>query len=64
VSHGEHVLLADSPEDFAAWVVRLAGDPGLRARVCAAARRLVEERLDWDVQARALLQTHEEVVRG
>jgi glycosyltransferase involved in cell wall biosynthesis len=64
VRHGEHLLLADTPEDFAASVARLAGDDALRAHLCTAARRLVEERFDWGVQARALLQAHEEVARG
>jgi glycosyltransferase involved in cell wall biosynthesis len=59
---GEHVLLADSPEAFAAAVIRLAGDEALRARLRAAARRLVEERFDWDVQARVLLRVYDEVV--
>jgi glycosyltransferase involved in cell wall biosynthesis len=61
---GEHALLADSPRAFAACVVRLARDGALRARLRDAARRLVEDRFDWDVQAGALLRTYDEVVDG
>ncbi len=38
------LLVAPRPEALADGLVRLAGDPGLRARLGAAGRRLVEER--------------------
>jgi glycosyltransferase involved in cell wall biosynthesis len=44
VQHGEHLLLADQPAEFAAAVVRLLRDKTLRQNLGAAARRLVEER--------------------
>jgi glycosyltransferase involved in cell wall biosynthesis len=45
----EHdVLLADSPEDFAAQVVRLLDDFALRARLSANGRRTVERQYTWD----------------
>lgn len=47
VSHGEHILIADGPEDFARAVVRLLEDEPLRARLAANGRRLVEESYSW-----------------
>lgn len=44
---GEHLLVADTPEEFAAAVVRLMRDPELGARIAAAGRRRVLERYDW-----------------
>jgi glycosyltransferase involved in cell wall biosynthesis len=45
---GEHLLLADSPGDFAAAVSRLLGSTGQRARVASAGRRLYEEEYTWE----------------
>jgi glycosyltransferase involved in cell wall biosynthesis len=49
VRDGEHLLIADTPEDFAAAVRRLLDDPGLAARIGAAGRRRVRERYDWEL---------------
>jgi len=46
---GEHLLLADSPEDFAAAVVGLHRDSSLRQTLVDNARQLVRERYDWAV---------------
>lgn len=43
VTHGENILLADRPREFADAVVRLLGDPGLRTKLGTAARQLVTE---------------------
>jgi glycosyltransferase involved in cell wall biosynthesis len=51
VIHGEHVLLADTAEDFAAAVVRVLSDHTLRAGLERAGRRFVEERCSWKVAA-------------
>jgi polysaccharide biosynthesis protein PslH len=47
VTHGENILLADDPGDFAAAILRLQSDHELRRRIGAAARRLVETRYSW-----------------
>jgi len=44
---GEEILIADGPAEFAAQVVRLLGDAGLRARLAVHGRRAVEARYDW-----------------
>ena len=45
--HEREILLADSPAEFARQVVRVLKDDGLRRRLGAAARSLVEERFSW-----------------
>jgi polysaccharide biosynthesis protein PslH len=44
VNHGEHLLLADTPEEFADAVIHLLGDQKSRQKLGKAARKLVEER--------------------
>lgn len=47
VVSGTHLLLADTPEDFAKATITLLGDSALRATLATNARRLVEEKYDW-----------------
>lgn len=59
LQHGEHLLVADTPTDFARAVGRLLADPELRARLATAGRRRVIERYDWRVCCRPLLDAYE-----
>ncbi|MER2511539.1 MAG: glycosyltransferase family 4 protein [Nitrosomonas ureae] len=52
VVNGEHLLLADDPPTFTRAVLTLLTDDSLAARLRHNARRLVEERYDWDVIGR------------
>jgi glycosyltransferase involved in cell wall biosynthesis len=45
--HGHHLLLADSPADFAQATRRLAGDPHLRQRLRENGRRQVLAHYGW-----------------
>jgi glycosyltransferase involved in cell wall biosynthesis len=54
----DHLLLSDTPGDFAASVARLLGDRPLRVRLAANARRLVEARYDWARPGDALLDVY------
>ncbi len=47
VTPGEHLLQADTPEDFIAAVDRLAQHRALRANLMQNARSLAEQRYDW-----------------
>ncbi len=47
VAHGENILIADHPKDFADCVVALFNDASLRRRIASAGRALVEQRYDW-----------------
>lgn len=44
---GHEILIADSPEQFAACTLEVLVDQGLRARLAQAGRRAVEERYGW-----------------
>jgi glycosyltransferase involved in cell wall biosynthesis len=48
---GKQVLVADTPEAFAAAVLRLLAQPALGRRLSAAARRLVQQRYRWSANA-------------
>ncbi len=45
--NGMHLLVADTPEDFAAAVVRLLCEPELRLRLAENAYQLVSNKYDW-----------------
>lgn len=47
VRHGENIILADDPADFAHQVVELLRDPPRRAQLGRAARQLVEQNYSW-----------------
>jgi len=51
---GEHLLIADSAEEFAASVLLLLCDPSLRSRIAASARDLVAARYAWTESQRLL----------
>ena len=64
VRHGEEILLADSPDDFAASVVKLLEDAAERRRLGSAARRLVETKYSWGSVAKEFAASLERVVVG
>jgi glycosyltransferase involved in cell wall biosynthesis len=63
VVDGEHLLIADSPEQFADKTVRLLTDRASYQRITTKARQLVVDRYDWDVVARQLLEIYSEMTR-
>lgn len=63
VVHGEHLLIADEPERFAAYTVELLRRPELRQRLAENARRLVEQKYDWAGIGRRFVSLVEDVVR-
>jgi glycosyltransferase involved in cell wall biosynthesis len=58
---GEHLLIADSAEDFAAAVVRALGNIDLRRRLAANARKLVEAHYCWNALGDKLFAVLEDV---
>ena len=46
--HNKHLLLADSPEDFAAATLRLLNDSNLRKELRKNARDLVSAGFEWN----------------
>ena len=51
VKHGENIILADDPDDFARQVVELLRDAPRRQQLGSAARKLVEENYGWPAVA-------------
>lgn len=47
VEHELQLLIADSPADFADAILRLLGDPALRARIAQAGHDFASAHLDW-----------------
>src|ERR1022692_4007889 len=64
VRHGENIVLADAPADFARQVVQLLRDPQRRAQLGRAARQLVEENYGWPSVAAHFDQIMQAVVNG
>lgn len=48
LKHKESVWVAETPEEFAEGVEALIEDPALRRSIARAARRIAEERFDWE----------------
>lgn len=48
LEHERDILIADTPEDFAASTLRLLDDPWLCARLATNARKVVAEHYTWD----------------
>ncbi len=53
---GEHLLIADTPSDFAGAVVKVLQNPALACRLADNGRRLYERELTWDTAWKALSQ--------
>lgn len=58
VRHDEHLLIADTPEDFARATIGLLGDPRRRLELGRAARSVVERLYSWPVVGRTLLEAY------
>jgi len=55
VVDGEHLLLADSPQDFADAVLRVLGDGSLAVRLSSAGRARISSTCTWDAIGREFL---------
>ena len=63
VSHGETILVADAPQDFASMVTLALENESLRERLIVAVRALVEEKYSWEIVGSRLDQTYESASR-
>jgi glycosyltransferase involved in cell wall biosynthesis len=64
VRDGDNVVLADSPDDFAAAVARLLKDKAERERIERNARAYVEANVSWRRAAGAFASACVKVARG
>jgi sugar transferase (PEP-CTERM/EpsH1 system associated) len=62
VEDGRHLLVADTPEEFAEKTILLLRDSALHQRIILDARRLVEANYDWNVIAKQLLDIYSETI--
>jgi sugar transferase (PEP-CTERM/EpsH1 system associated) len=62
VTHGNQLLVADSPAAMAAEVARVLASPELARDLCARARQWVEERHDWRILGARLRRLYREVL--
>jgi len=58
VRTGEHLLIADTPAEFADCVVRLLTQDENAESMCSSGRRLVEQCYDWSVITRKALEVY------
>jgi polysaccharide biosynthesis protein PslH len=56
---GKHLLVADTPQEFAECVTRLLRDPALGAQIAAAGRQRLLERYDWKAVCPAMDAVYE-----
>jgi len=59
---GEHLLVADEPEEFAEAIARVLADSDLAERLAADARKLIEERYTWKAIGAAFSDIVEQTV--
>ena len=59
--HNVHLLIADTPTEFAAQTVRLLQDQDLRSRLAIKGRQLVAEKYDWRLEIPKLLGLLEKI---
>ena len=64
VRHGEHLLVADEPAQFAQAVLELMDSPSTGARLAENGYALVRQRYRWDTVADQLEAFYEEVIRA
>lgn len=62
VTPGEHLLVADTAEDFANHVVALLRDPARRRQLGTAARHLVTTRYAWEIVGDQLLDAYDQAI--
>lgn len=61
VTHGENILIADSPQEFSSSVVKILKDQAFAEKISSAGRNLVEEIYSWDVIWKQLLAIYRDI---
>jgi glycosyltransferase involved in cell wall biosynthesis len=61
VVDGEHLLIADNPEQFAEKIIHLLKDKAFYQSIVLNARQLVVDKYDWDVIAEQLLDLYDKM---
>ena len=58
LTDGEDLIVADGPEEFAGWVIRLMRDEAERERLARSGRKKVVNRFGWDRMAEEMLRIY------
>ena len=58
LTDGEDLIIADGPEEFAGWVIRLMRDEAERERLARSGRRKVVDHFGWDRMAEEMLRIY------
>jgi glycosyltransferase involved in cell wall biosynthesis len=64
MEHGAHGFFAGNDDEWATFLERLVRSPALRSKLGANGRRLVEDRYDFSLQMKRLLDVFHEVCAG
>lgn len=64
VRNGEHLIVADTPEDFAEGILHLFNDERLRYNLGSNARKLIEQQFTWDKYAEKMINIYKEIIKG
>jgi glycosyltransferase involved in cell wall biosynthesis len=59
---GDHLMIAEEPEEFAQQVITLVKSPEMRKRMGANGRKLVEEKYGWKAIGARLTQLYREMI--
>ncbi len=62
--HGENIMVADTPTEFATWTLALLENPRFCHRLSVAGRRLAESRYDWSSVSLQLLDLYRAMAPG
>lgn len=61
---GEHVLVADTPEEFAQSTLELLANPSLAEKIAQRGRKLAEDNYDWQVVLQRMDAVYENLAGG
>ncbi|MCE5314970.1 MAG: glycosyltransferase family 4 protein [Armatimonadota bacterium] len=64
VESGKHLMIADTPEDFARAVVNVLGSPELADKIGRSGRALICELYSWEKVGERLLSVYDELAGG
>jgi glycosyltransferase involved in cell wall biosynthesis len=63
-THGENILIADTPSEFASHIEAIIRTPSLRERLAREGRAFVRSRYDWRVVGTEFLSVVEHAAGG
>lgn len=62
-AHGENIMIADDPEEFALWTLALLRNPDVCRRLASRGRETAERHFEWDLLGDRMARLYERAVR-